>query len=99
MRISFSEFKDKLIPVCNEYDIILLGLFGSFAKGEAKDGSDVDLVVRFSRPKSLLELVRIENGLSQILKRKVDLLTEASISPYLKDRIHEEMKIIYEKAG
>ncbi|MDY7040081.1 MAG: nucleotidyltransferase domain-containing protein [Chloroflexota bacterium] len=56
--------------------------------------SDVDLLVRFSKRKSLLALVRLERELSTALGRKVDLLTEAAISPYLRDRIKREVKVI-----
>jgi hypothetical protein len=47
----------------------------------------------------LLELVRIKRVLSEVLGRKTDLLTEASISPYLRDRIKKEMEVVYERAG
>lgn len=56
-------------------------------------------MARFSKPKSLLDLVRIERALSDVLGRKADLLTEASISPYLRDRIKSEMEVVYERAG
>jgi len=46
------------------------------ARGEETEESDVDLLVRFARPKSLLDLVRIEREFSEALGRKVDLLTE-----------------------
>jgi hypothetical protein len=51
--------------------------------------------VEFSERKSLLELVRIERELSEVLGIKVDLLTEKSISPYLIDTIREQMEVIY----
>jgi predicted nucleotidyltransferase len=52
--------------------------------------------VAFSRPKSLLAFVALERNLSAALGRKVDLLTEAAISPYLRDRIKKELVVIYE---
>jgi len=73
-----------------------IALFGSYAKGNEEPESDIDIMVEFSERKSLLELVRIERELSEILGIKVDLLTEKSISPYLIDKIKKEMKIIYE---
>jgi uncharacterized protein len=42
------------------------------------------------------ELVRLERNLSEALGKKVDLLTEGAISPYLKDRILNELTVIYE---
>ena len=89
--------KRKLIEVCKKNDIVFLAIFGSFVKGDFTKKSDIDLLVRFSKSKSLLELVRIERVFSEILGRKTDLLTEASISPYLRDRIVKEMEIVYER--
>jgi len=66
------------------------------ARGEATEQSDIDLLVRFSKRKSLLALVRLEREASAVLGRKVDLLTEAAISPYLRDRIKRELRVIYE---
>ena len=51
--------------------------------------------MEFSGRKSLLELVKIERELSEVLGIKVDLLTEKSISPYLIDTIKKEMEVIY----
>ncbi|HMD13322.1 MAG TPA: nucleotidyltransferase domain-containing protein, partial [Bacteroidota bacterium] len=56
---------------------------------------DVDLLVTFSQPTSLLQMVRLERELSSILGRKVDLLTAKSISPYLRNRILKESRPIY----
>ena len=91
--------KKKLLETCKNNDIVFLAIFGSFVKGEFTEESDIDLLVRFSKPKSLLDLVRIERVLSGVLGRKTDLLTEASISPYLRDRIKNEMEVVYERTG
>jgi len=87
--------RELIINICRDNDISMVGIFGSTARGEAKESSDVDLLVRFAKPKSLLSLVRLERKLSEILGRKVDLLTESAISPYLKDRILKELMVIY----
>lgn len=86
---------DQLIIICQRHDASFLGVFGSFARGEATLASDLDLVVRFATRKSLLALVRLERELSEALGRKVDVLTEASISPYLRDRIKAETTVLY----
>ncbi|MFH1442225.1 MAG: nucleotidyltransferase family protein [Candidatus Omnitrophota bacterium] len=91
--------KEKLLEACINNDIVFLAIFGSFIKEDFTEDSDIDLLARFSEPKSLLDLVRIERVLSEVLGRKTDLLTEASISPYLRDRIKNEMEVVYERAG
>ncbi len=85
-----------LVELCRQNDVSMVGVFGSMARGEATPESDIDLLVKFSKRKSLLDMVRLERELSTALGRKVDLLTEAAISPYLRDRIMREVRVIYE---
>ena len=67
------------------------GIFGSYARGEAKKRSDVDILIKQKGRKSLLDLV----GLEMKLKKKVDLLDYKGLSPYLKERIlKEEVRIL-----
>jgi len=87
---------NKLIEICRQNDVSRIGVFGSIARGEANAQSDIDLLVEFSKRKSLLALVALERQISTALGRKVDLLTEAAISPYLRDRIKRDVQIIYE---
>ncbi len=84
-----------LISVCKNNDISFLGLFGSYSRGEQKEKSDIDYLANFSRRKSLLDQVRIEREMSNILGVKVDLFTEKSISPYLVAKIKKEVKPLY----
>ena len=86
----------RLIELCSQNDVSMAGVFGSMARGEDNKKSDIDLLVRFSTRKSLLSVVRLERELSEALGRKVDLLTEAAISPYLRERIMKELQVIYE---
>ena len=90
--------QNKLIEICHQNDVAKIGIFGSVARGEATDQSDIDLLVYFSKRKSLLALVALERQLTTALGRKVDLLTEAAISPYLRQRILSEVQVIYEAA-
>jgi predicted nucleotidyltransferase len=90
--------RDLIDDICAQNDIVYLGVFGSYARGDFDPTSDVDLLVRFSKPKSLLTLVRIERELSERLGKPVDLVTEGALSPYLKDRVLAEVKSIYEES-
>ncbi len=87
---------DKLIEICRQNDVAKLGVFGSMARGEASEQSDVDLLIYFAQRKSLLAMVALERQMSAALGRKVDLLTEAALSPYLRDTIKNEMVVVYE---
>jgi len=88
--------RKRLIDVCRQHDVTKVALFGSMVRGEETAESDIDLLVEFSQRKSLLALVRLERELAQALGRKVDVLTEAALSPYLRPQILQEMRIIYE---
>lgn len=87
---------EKLVELCRQYDVQMLGVFGSVARNEATEDSDVDLLVRFSPKKSLLTLIHLEREVSKLLKRDVDLVTEEALSPYLRDRVKRELTVIYE---
>jgi hypothetical protein len=88
------ELFEKISSFLEKEGAIKIAVFGSYARGDEKSESDIDILVEFSKTKSLLTLVRIERELSDFLGVKVDLLTEASISQYLIDRIKKEAKVI-----
>ncbi|MEO0115666.1 MAG: nucleotidyltransferase family protein [candidate division WOR-3 bacterium] len=94
-----NEIFEKITKLLKERGAKRIAIFGSYVRGEEKPGSDIDIIAEFSQTKSLLELVRIERELSEVLGIKVDLLTEKSISPYLIDIIRNEMEVIYGGKG
>jgi predicted nucleotidyltransferase len=77
--------------------VLKAALFGSYARNEADDNSDIDILVKMGRTKTLLDLVALRLELREKLGRKVDVLTYDSINPLLKVRILREQKLIYEK--
>lgn len=93
--VNREEIFEKIVQALKNQGAIKIAVFGSYAIEEEKPGSDIDILVEFSERKSLLELVRIERELSEVLGIKVDLLTEKSISPYLIDTVRNEMEVIY----
>mgnify|MGYP001609799467 FL=1 len=97
--IIYSMDKEKLLTACRKYGIVFMGVFGSYARGQQTPQSDLDLLVKFSNGKSLLEMVKIEREMSQSLGIKVDLLTEKAISPYLRERITNGLQVLYDKQG
>ena len=89
-----NEIMEKLIHILRKHGAKKIEIFGSYARGEQKETSDLDVIVEFEKRKSLLEIVGIEQELEDNLGIKIDLLTEASISPYLIEKIREESKVI-----
>lgn len=73
-----------------------IGIFGSSARGEDRADSDIDILIEFKKTPSLFEVVRIEQEISEIIGKKVELVTEKSLSPYIKDDILQEFVILYE---
>lgn len=86
----------KLIELCRRNDVSKIGVFGSTARGDMTDTSDIDLLIYFSKRKSLLAHIALERQMTEALGRKVDLLTEAALSPYLKEKILREVRVLYE---
>ena len=96
MPLSETDIK-KLIEICRAHGARRVGVFGSVARGEERPDSDLDLVVRFQKPRGFLAIVRLERELSEALGRKVDLLTEGAISPYIRVRIQDDLRVVYEE--
>ena len=96
MKVKQEQLFENIVSHITKYGTKKVAVFGSYARGEEKPKSDIDILVEFSERKSLLEHVKIERELSEALGIKVDLLTEKAISPYLIDRIRNEMKVIYQ---
>ncbi|MEA1957402.1 MAG: nucleotidyltransferase family protein [Euryarchaeota archaeon] len=92
--------KEKILPILKKYGVKKAALFGSFARGEQKPDSDIDILVKFKdrENKTLLDLVGLELELVDVLNRKVDVLTYNSIHPLLKDYILKEQVVFYEEA-
>ena len=97
-KAEITNLKKKIIPILKRNNVVKAGIFGSFARGEAKKSSDIDILIEVKAKKfSLLDLIRLEMELEKKLKRKVDLLTYKSIHPLLKNRILSEEVRIYEE--
>ena len=74
-----SEIKNIILSHLKGFDPIKVGIFGSFARGDNKKGSDIDILVEFKEAPSLLTLIKLENELSEILGVKVDLVTPGAL--------------------
>lgn len=89
----------RLVEVCEKNNIVFMAIFGSFARGEQNKRSDIDMAIEFDRNshKTLLDLIKIEEALSKIFGRKVDLGVFSSLNPYIVEDVKKEMKVIYDK--
>lgn len=86
---------NKIIPTLKRNDVVRAGIFGSFARGEARKKSDMDILIKFRGNKSLFDLIGLQIELEKKLKRKVDVITYKSIHPLLKENIlKEEVRVL-----
>lgn len=72
------------------YGIIILGIFGSFARGEQKESSDVDILVDLEKPIGF-NFFKLWDELEEKLQRKVDLVTLKSLREEIKEDILKEI--------
>ena len=73
------EIKNIILNHLKDYQPVSAGIFGSFARGESTEKSDIDILVKFKVAPSLLTLIKLENELSDLLGIKVDLITTGAI--------------------
>ncbi|MGQ9630207.1 MAG: nucleotidyltransferase family protein [bacterium] len=73
-----------------QFGVRSLALFGSAARDEAREDSDIDLLVEFERPVGLFEFVDLKSYLENLLGYQVDLGTPASLKPRLRERVLKE---------
>lgn len=76
--------------------VLRAAVFGSVARGEMTKKSDIDILVKLAKNKSLLDLVGLRLELKDKLGRNVDVVSYGGIHPLLRDIILKEQKVIYE---
>lgn len=65
-------------------------MFGSQARGEGSESSDLDLLVTLGEGRSLLDLIGLKQDLEDLIRRPVDVVTDRALSPYLRERVLSE---------
>jgi uncharacterized protein len=92
---SIRGIKSKVVNIIKKNGIKKAGIFGSYARGEQKASSDIDILIEPTKEMGLFEIVNLEEELKKRLKKKIDLLTYASIHRLLREQIlNEEVRII-----
>ncbi len=77
-----------------KYGVKEIGIFGSVVRGEAKAGSDVDILVEFERPIGFFRFLELEEYLSGLIGRKVDLVSKKALKPHIGKHILEEVVFV-----
>ncbi len=90
----------RLAEFCRKHHIRKLSLFGSVLRDDFRPDSDIDVLVEFEPGKTPgFGIIGMEDELSQMLGRKVDLRTPQDLSRYFRDQVVREAKALYEKEG
>lgn len=91
------ELSREIVPILLAHGATRVALFGSTVRGEAAPGSDIDILVAFKEPVGLFSLAHLQRELSQQLHRPVDLVTEGSLSRYIRPGVEAEKVVLYEE--
>lgn len=94
---TLDEIRQNILPFIDEYGIKRVGVFGSLARGEATESSDIDLVFDFQKEFGLIALSGLKIALEEKLDKKVDIVEFSSLDPSISESIKDEVVMIYEQ--
>ena len=89
------QIKKKIVPVLKKFNVTKAGIFGSYARGEQKKRSDVDILIEIDNSADLFDLIRLQANLEKEVKRKVDLVEYNLIRKEIRESIlNDEVQIL-----
>lgn len=88
--MNIEEIKGKILPILKKYGVTRAGIFGSVVRGEAREDSDIDILVEIESRMSSLDFVGLKLELEEALGKPVDLGEYSEIKPIIKKQILEE---------
>jgi predicted nucleotidyltransferase len=91
--------RNRLAEICRRNDVTRLRVFGSASRGEDRPDSDIDLLADFGSPKGFFELIRLEDELTAFFGRPVEVLTEAGLSPFIRNTVLSDASVIFDAAA
>jgi uncharacterized protein len=86
--------REDILRIAAQHGARNIRVFGSVARGQAADDSDLDLLVELDPNRSLLDLIRLEGALTQLLGCKVQVISQRGLKPRARDRILDEAKAV-----
>ena len=100
MKNNFDSIKEKIIPVLRENHVTQSSVFGSYASGEEKAESDIDILVEFEagNEPDIFTFLQLKRELENRLGRSVDLVTSDALSPFIRVEILKNAKVFYAKS-
>jgi predicted nucleotidyltransferase len=99
--VKFEELRETILSVLLPWGVRRIALFGSVARGEDTPESDIDILVQLKppgeRPSLGLKWFGLEEELRQVLGREVELVSEETLSPYVRPYVEEDLVVLYEE--
>ncbi len=95
--MTLEEIKRRTNFIFEEYGVRSAAIFGSVARGEDKENSDIDILVRLGKPMGMFAYMKLINELEKSLQKKVDLVTEKSLNKFVRPYVLPDLKVIYEE--
>ena len=86
-----SKQQSLILDIVSRYNPTMISIFGSYARGENSHDSDLDILIDFEQPLDLLEIIGLEQELTEKLDIKVDLITLRSLNPLLKEYVEKDL--------
>lgn len=79
--------RQDIISLAKKYGASNVRIFGSVARGEQHTGSDLDILIQLASGRSLFDIIALKQALEDLLNCKVDVVTEAALSPYIREEV------------
>lgn len=86
--------KEKKTYLAENYHVSKIGIFGSYARNQQNDNSDIDILVEFNKPVGF-EFFDLKDYLESLFNKPVDLVTINALKPYIKDEILSEVQFYF----
>ena len=87
IKATLQQYTPSILQIADRYGARKIRVFGSFADGDVDDNSDLDLLVDLEQGRDLLDLIGFKQELEERISRRVDVVTEKGLSPYLRETI------------
>ena len=95
MNSDLKQLTKTIKPIFQKHDVLKSSIFGSVARGDNTEASDIDLLVELEDSKTLLDLAGLKIDLEETLNKKVNLLTYRSVHPYIQQYVDQDAVQIY----
>lgn len=93
--MSIDQLKNIIVPIVAKYPVTYAGIFGSYAKNRETNQSDLDILIRYEKPFSYFDLLNLEQELQNASGLPVDVVTELSLSPFIKEEVLKSAQTVY----